>query len=77
MGEMSSLLARLRLSFQATSPAVAVLILVLMGTAGCLPGEQLTAEQLLDPQACADCHTEHYRQWSGSMHAYALSLIHI
>jgi len=36
-----------------------------------VPGEPLTSEQLLDPEACADCHTEHYRQWSGSMHAYA------
>lgn len=31
----------------------------------------LTAEQWLDPAACKDCHPTHYRQWSGSMHAYA------
>jgi hypothetical protein len=31
----------------------------------------LTAEQLLDPAACKDCHPDHYREWSGSMHAYA------
>lgn len=31
----------------------------------------LTLEQLQDPQACAECHPEHHRQWSGSMHAYA------
>lgn len=24
-----------------------------------------------DPKACADCHPRHYRDWSGSMHAYA------
>lgn len=71
MREMPAPFPRLRLSFRATSPSLAVLSLVLLSTAGCLPGEQLTAEQLLDPQACADCHTEHYRQWSGSMHAYA------
>lgn len=32
---------------------------------------ELTPEQLLDPAACADCHPAHYREWSGSMHAYA------
>lgn len=32
---------------------------------------QLTREQLLDPTSCAGCHRDHYREWSGSMHAYA------
>jgi hypothetical protein len=31
----------------------------------------LTAEALRDPAACQKCHPDHYRQWSGSMHAYA------
>lgn len=31
----------------------------------------LSQEQLRDPETCKGCHTEHYRQWSGSMHAYA------
>jgi hypothetical protein len=31
----------------------------------------LTTAQLKDPTACANCHAEHYAQWSGSMHAYA------
>lgn len=31
----------------------------------------LTREQLLDPQSCAQCHPNHVREWSGSMHAYA------
>jgi hypothetical protein len=26
---------------------------------------------LLDPQACEECHPTHYREWLGSMHAYA------
>jgi hypothetical protein len=30
-----------------------------------------TREELLDPQTCATCHADHYREWSGSMHAYA------
>lgn len=48
-------------------------LLLLAGgwSAGCVPGEPLTSEQLLDPEACAECHSEHYEQWSGSMHAYA------
>ena len=28
-------------------------------------------EELLDPQTCNECHQDHYREWSGSMHAYA------
>ena len=28
-------------------------------------------ENLLKPETCAGCHPEHYREWSGSMHAYA------
>lgn len=32
---------------------------------------KLTPEELMDPQACAGCHQEHFKEWSGSMHAYA------
>ena len=32
---------------------------------------RLSAEQLRDPATCSGCHQEHYRDWSGSMHAYA------
>jgi hypothetical protein len=28
-------------------------------------------ETLLDPETCRECHQEHFREWSGSMHAYA------
>ena len=31
----------------------------------------LTASERMDPLRCAGCHPEHYREWSGSMHAYA------
>ncbi|MCA9543502.1 MAG: hypothetical protein KC613_03900 [Myxococcales bacterium] len=34
-------------------------------------GGALGAEAALDPALCQDCHPDHYRQWSGSMHAYA------
>lgn len=33
--------------------------------------DSLSLEQLRDPQTCSGCHPTHYRQWSGSMHAYA------
>jgi nitrate/TMAO reductase-like tetraheme cytochrome c subunit len=33
--------------------------------------QALSREQLMDPETCADCHAEQYREWSGSMHAYA------
>ncbi|HVJ92955.1 MAG TPA: multiheme c-type cytochrome [Labilithrix sp.] len=28
-------------------------------------------EELLDPVTCGRCHEDHFRDWSGSMHAYA------
>ena len=31
----------------------------------------MTAAELTEPDACMDCHPEHFRQWSSSMHAYA------
>ena len=31
----------------------------------------MSQDQLMDPQACAQCHPAHFAQWSGSMHAYA------
>lgn len=38
---------------------------------GDVPTPTFTREQLLDPRTCEECHAEHYRQWEGSMHAYA------
>jgi hypothetical protein len=35
------------------------------------PKPSLTHEQLLDPKTCEGCHKDHYKEWSGSMHAYA------
>ncbi|MET0386836.1 MAG: ammonia-forming cytochrome c nitrite reductase subunit c552 [Polyangiales bacterium] len=32
----------------------------------------LTREELLNPESCKDCHPKYYREWSGSMHAYAM-----
>jgi hypothetical protein len=31
----------------------------------------MTREALLDPETCRACHADHYREWAGSMHAYA------
>jgi len=30
-----------------------------------------TRAEMLDPQACAECHPNHYDEWKSSMHAYA------
>ena len=32
---------------------------------------RLTRWELLDPETCKGCHADTYREWSGSMHAYA------
>ena len=34
-------------------------------------GPTLSREELLDPEACADCHPIQHQEWLGSMHAYA------
>ncbi|MEO8876876.1 MAG: multiheme c-type cytochrome [Polyangiaceae bacterium] len=33
--------------------------------------KSLSKEQLMDPQSCGQCHSQHLDEWSGSMHAYA------
>jgi hypothetical protein len=35
------------------------------------PQPKLTKAELMDPQQCKTCHPDHFREWSGSMHAYA------
>jgi hypothetical protein len=35
------------------------------------PAPAMGPADVLDPTACAECHPDHVRQWSGSMHAYA------
>ncbi len=45
------------------------------GTAGCGSSKPevtlLSRDELLDPSTCNKCHADHFRDWSGSMHAYA------
>jgi hypothetical protein len=33
--------------------------------------DYFSVEEAMDPTNCMDCHPDHYREWSGSMHAYA------
>src|SRR6266581_6039630 len=35
------------------------------------PPALLARAEMLDPTTCQKCHADHYRDWSGSMHAYA------
>ena len=46
------------------------LILAWAAAAGCRDG-RLSDEALREPTACGECHPDHLREWSGSMHAYA------
>jgi hypothetical protein len=41
------------------------------GTHGTATQSFKSRDELLDPTTCAKCHEDHYRDWSGSMHAYA------
>jgi hypothetical protein len=41
------------------------------GTPDATDTEPYPREKLLDPETCKECHQEHFREWSGSMHAYA------
>ncbi len=62
-----------RLAFAACSIAVALIA----AATGCTdhdatsPSRHFTREQLLDAETCRSCHSDHYREWAGSMHAYA------
>jgi hypothetical protein len=40
-------------------------------TAPSVEGQRYSLEDLKDPQTCSGCHPRHYKEWSGSMHAYA------
>lgn len=51
--------------------ALAALAAALVGCDGAPAEPPLTMEELRDPQQCQSCHPDHYREWSGSMHAYA------
>src|SRR3954468_11928791 len=33
--------------------------------------QYLSRDALLKPETCRDCHSTHYQEWAGSMHAYA------
>ena len=45
-------------------------VAIALALTGC-GATKLDREALLDPETCRDCHADHYREWSGSMHAYA------
>lgn len=53
------------------APGRLVLALWLAACAACSDESYLAVEELMDPETCETCHPKHYREWSGSMHAYA------
>ena len=55
-------------------PLAAGLAAACSGDGGGAPPADTTPyarEKLLDPETCKECHQDHFREWSGSMHAYA------
>lgn len=51
-------------------------VIVCMVVAGCAEQSSQTIpfaqrDALMDPATCEQCHPQHFREWSGSMHAYA------
>ena len=48
----------------------ALVLVVLLAACGD-DTDYFTEEELMDPASCESCHPQHYREWSGSMHAYA------
>jgi hypothetical protein len=47
------------------------MLLFVLGASACKESIALSLEQLMDPAACKSCHPGQFREWSGSMHAYA------
>lgn len=47
------------------------LVVLVLLVAACSDDTTLSVEALQDPQTCSECHPKHFKQWSGSMHAYA------
>lgn len=39
--------------------------------AACSDPTYMSTEELMNPESCMTCHPKHYKEWSGSMHAYA------
>ncbi len=58
-----------------TRALFAALVLAIATIAACSSEKQagptLVGEDLQDPQKCLPCHADQFREWSGSMHAYA------
>nr|MBA3501986.1 ammonia-forming cytochrome c nitrite reductase subunit c552 [Deltaproteobacteria bacterium] len=48
-----------------------LLVAVLLVACGGGDGPKLSVAELQDPATCMECHPQHYKEWSGSMHAYA------
>lgn len=53
-------------------PYRSLALVVLPALVACGGGDDKPgAAELMDPETCKDCHPKHYREWQGSMHAYA------
>lgn len=53
------------------SRGAALAVVALAAACGGGDTHYATAEELMDPAVCAECHPRHYEEWQSSMHAYA------
>lgn len=58
---------------RSSAELIALACLLSVSTLACRedPQPPRDLEALQDPETCAECHPDHYREWLGSMHAYA------
>ncbi|MBE7454710.1 MAG: hypothetical protein HS111_39350 [Kofleriaceae bacterium] len=52
-------------------PVLAPVALVALAVLAACGDDPLPVEELMKPETCQACHPNHFREWSGSMHAYA------
>ena len=51
--------------------ATSAALIFVEGCGGKSQGNNLTRQELLDPQTCGGCHPDQFEEWAGSMHAYS------
>ena len=54
-----------------TSALVAIAVIAACSSSDDAQKITLTGQALQDPNNCLPCHQDQFREWSGSMHAYA------
>jgi nitrate/TMAO reductase-like tetraheme cytochrome c subunit len=50
---------------------IAILCTLPFVVGACGDNEGLSIDEIMKPETCVTCHPKHFKEWSGSMHAYA------